>query len=200
MNKRNFLKTGLVGGLFSIVTPSVIAKPDKYQDPNYGHTFKTQDSVFTVREIEMMCREWGWIHVENFVPFFKDHQPPYFICREGVGKFVGVDGNNYHMWVTFRTQWYSVSPYHPHEKREFKTFLKKIAGDYYGRNREHYYFYDVLMPRDQYYVHDAYKDIATGEKIENPSKESMEVHGKRFHNVYLHHLGVTDGKSWGTKS
>jgi hypothetical protein len=74
--------------------------------------------------------------------------------------------------------------------------LKKIAGDYYWKGkREHYYFYDVLFPRNGYHVHDAYHEW-DGKEI-TPNQASIEDHGKKFYKVILYHMGVSHGKMWG---
>jgi len=197
MNRRKFLNSLAVVPVVPLVTSTSFAKKDKYDDPDYGQWWKTVDSVFTVREIEMMCREWGWHHVEKFHKKYDYFDTPqHWVCQAGVGAFTGVDGNEYMTQNTFRTTWYETHPYDRKAKEKFKPFLKKIAGDYYWKGkREHYYFYDVLFPRNQYYVHDAYHDW-DGKDIKDPSPESIEWHGKKIYNVILYHMGVTNGKMW----
>jgi hypothetical protein len=169
--------------------------------------YKTPDSIFTFGEIDDFCKEWGWIHVKEFIPFFKDHKPPYFISCYGVGQFIGIDGNKYTTHNTFRTMDWWVP--HDDEKRktEFKKFLKIIAGDYYGPpSREYYYFYDVLMPGYDYEVFDAWrvkKDIEEGIVTSvpgdtgEPNEYALEHHGQKLYKVVLYHMGVSNGKMWG---
>lgn len=203
MNRRNFLgNLSILPTIPFIGSTEVLSKDkastDKYSDPNYGNTFKTLDSIYTVREIEMMCREWGWIHVESFIRRYEDGNDQNWICQAGVGYFIGIDGNEYCTDNTYRTQWTRINLYNKKEKDEFKPILKRIAGDYYGKHREHYYFYDVLMPQQDYYTYDAYKNW-DGSAIENPSKESLEWHGKLIHNIILYHMGVSHGKMWAVR-
>jgi hypothetical protein len=199
MNRRKFLRTsvGLSAVPLVIATTVVASKPvDKYDDPYYGNTWKTTDSIFTVREIEMFCREWGWHHVEHHTKSYAGLMPQNWVCQAGIGRFIGVDGNEYWTHNTFRTQYDRISPYGEKAKEDFKKFLKTIAGDYYFKGkREHYYFYDVLMPPGDY-VHDAYHEW-NGKEVKTPSKESLESHGKKYGKVILYHMGVSHGKMWG---
>lgn len=195
MKRRAFLKSCLLAPAAPIAVASTESKPvDKYDDPDYGNWWKTADSIFTQREIEMMCREWGWIHVEKFHKKYGDH-PHHWICQAGVGYFTGIDGNEYATQNTFRTMWYETNPYDTKAKEEFKPFLKSIAGDYYGRYRDHYYFYDVILPKEQYHVYDAYKYVLTGRR-DWYSVDGIEDHGKKIYRVILFHMGVSHGKMW----
>ena len=71
--------------------------------------------------------------------------------------------------------------------------MKKIAGDYYGRNREHYYFYDVLFDGGGPYNAWWMKEFDS--KFE-PNEYGLKSHGQPYWNVTLWHLGVTGGKEW----
>lgn len=167
---------------------------DKYDDLKYGNTWKTIESLFTVREIEMFCREWGWHHIEH-LNLSKWTNPQGWNCAPGSGYFTGIDGNEYHTHQTFRTLHDRISPYDLKGKEELKPILKAIAGDYYGKNREQYYFYDVLMPIGDY-IHNAWKDWDGTFIKYPPAKESIDCHGKKYGKLILIHMGVSNGKMW----
>jgi hypothetical protein len=160
-------------------------------------TLKTPNSIFTFDEIDAFCNQWGWIHVKEFVPpigWLKPLKPPYFWSTYGHGEFIGVDGNRYMTHGTFRSTWIGDVKNNPQNKEEFKNYLKSIAGDYYGRKREHYYFYDVLLtggePYDAWWMTKRYlKPIPTKEDIE-------KYHGQPNWNVVICHMATTNGKMW----
>ena len=174
---------------------------------NFRDEYKTPDSIFTFGEIDDFCKEWGWIHVKEFIPSYQEHQPPYFICQYGIGKFIGVDGNEYQTWNTYRTTDWIIPRDNKERKEEFKKTLKKIAGDYYGPpKREYYYFYDVLMPLYDYEIFDAWRikrDIEEGTLTSisgdtgEPNEYALEHHGQKLYKVILYHMGVSNGKMWG---
>ena len=159
---------------------------------------KTPDSLFTFGEIDDFCKEWGWIHVTDFIKqtsWINDHKPPYIWSTYGQGQFLGIDGNKYMTWGTYRTQWIGDVKNDPAEKEEFRKFLKIIAGDYYWKGkREHYYFYDVLLRGGGPY--DCY-EIQKYEPKYVPNEEALKYHGKPYWNVVLWHMGVSYGRMWG---
>ena len=198
MNTRNFLKTiATLPLLTPFISTGKTTPVDKYEDPEYGHWYKTPDSIFTAREINDFCKEWGWIHVDTFIKqtsWIDDHKPPYIWCTYGVGQFLGVDGNKYMTWNTYRTQWIG-EVRSTKGKDELKKYLKSAAGDYYWKGkREHYYFYDVLLTGRGTY------DCQWPKKFEpgyEPNEAALEYHGQPYYNVILHHMGVPHGKPWG---
>ena len=161
---------------------------------NHYHYYKTDHSIFTVDEIDAFCNEWGWLHVKEFVknPNWNDHKPPYIWGCAGIGEFFGIDGNKYMTHNTFRSNWIGDVKNDPINKLEFKEHLKHIAGDYYGKNREHYYFYDVFLTGGGPF--DCHELEKYGCK---PNVYALESHGKPFYNITLSHMGVTNGKMWG---
>lgn len=161
---------------------------------NNRDEYKTPDSIFTFGEIDDFCKEWGWIHVKEFIPFLTDHKPPYFISTYGLGQFIGIDGNKYMTWNTYRTQWIGPVKTDPKDKEEFKKLLKVVAGNYYGPpKREHYYFYDVLLTGGEPYN---CRWLTEFEPNYEPNEESLKDHGKPYWRVVLWHMGVSNGKMW----
>ena len=132
---------------------------------------KTPNSIFTFGEIDDFCKEWGWIHVKEFIEqkdWIGGHKPPYCWSCYGQGQFLGVDGNKYMTHNTYRMDWIGDIKNDSKNKEEFRKILKRIAGDYYGQpKREQYYFYDVELLGEQ------------------PSWK-----------VILWHMSVSNGKMW----
>jgi hypothetical protein len=166
------------------------------------HSYKTPQSIFTFDEIDDFCKEWGWIHIKEFLEqtdWIGGHKPPYFWSTYGQGEFMGIDGNKYMTWGTYRTQWIGPIKTDPKDKEEFRKYLKIIAGDYYGPpKREHYYFYDVLLSGGEPYDCWWYKKCE-GLKYDEtwePTAEALKYHGQPHWNVVLHHMGVSNGKMW----
>ena len=170
---------------------------------NNRDELKTPNSIFTFGEIDDFCKEWDWIHVKEFLEqkdWIDGHKPPYFWSIYGQGQFLGVDGNKYMTWNTYRTEWIGHVKTDPINKEEFRKYLKKVAGDYYGPpKREHYYFYDVLLSGGGPYDCWWYKKCE-GLKYDEtwePNEYALKCHGDPYWKVTLHHLGVTDGEVWG---
>lgn len=183
MKRREFLKSCLLAPAAPIAVASTEPKPvDKYDDPDYGVYYKTPFSIYTAREIEMMCREWGWFHVESFIPIFEGHKPPYLICKHGTGKFLARNKRQYYMATTFRTCHNYPDGSEQYEK--FKDTLKWAAGNYWKPYRD-YYFYDVMFEPH-------YTTIANAEWNKNREEVSCRV--------ILSHIGIgkKDGEPWGT--
>lgn len=156
--------------------------------------YKTKHSVFTVNEIEEFCNEWKWIHVREFMKQ-SNHKYPYYMHLEGlegIGEFMGIDGNVYRTHITLKSIWVGDIKNDKINKEEFKNYLKDIAGDRYGKNREHYYFYDVLLTESGIYDCEA-KEF---DKNYEPNEYSRELHGKPYYNILLSHVGVSNGKMW----
>ena len=190
MNRRKFIKTSAVG----ITALPLINVTDLLKEKDF---YKTPKSIFTFGEIDDFCKEWGWIHIKKFIKqtqWLCDHKSPYCWSTYGQGQFEGIDGNKYMTWGTYRTQWIGSIKTDPKNKEEFKGYLKKIAGDYYGPpKREHYYFYDVLFTGGDPY--NAWWMKEFDPKFE-PNEYGLKSHGQPYWNVTLWHLGVTDGKEW----
>lgn len=185
MNRRKFIAAT------SLMLPGVTLLGDLPTISEY----KTPYSVFTIDEIDEFCNEWGWIHVKEFIKNKNnpDHEYPYYIGALGCGRFQGVDGNEYMIHNTFRSTWIGDIKNDPANKSEFKTFLKSIAGDYYGRRREHYYFYDVMLIGGDPY--DCY-EFKKFDKDYEPNEYALNYHGKPHYGVTLLHMGVSHGKMW----
>jgi hypothetical protein len=164
-----------------------------------NNNYKTSHSIFTFEEIDAFCNEWGWIHVKEFVKneTWKEHAAPYIWGSEGCGEFIGIDGNKYMTCTTYRFDWIGDIKNDAANKLEFREHLKRIAGDYYGENRDHYYFYDVMLTGDGPYDCYAIKEVL---KDYEPNEYALAAHGKPHYTVILAHLGVTNGKSWGRKN
>lgn len=161
--------------------------------------YKTPDSIFTFGEIDDFCKEWGWIHITEFIKqtdWIDEHKPPYHWSCYGQGQFLGVDGNKYLTHNTYRTQWIGDIKNDLKNKEEFKHVLKKVAGDYYGKHREHYYFYTVEVlggePFNCYWM----KEF---EPNYEPNETDKQLHGLPNWKVILWHMGVTNGEPWGYK-
>jgi len=179
---------------------------DKYEDPNYGNTFKTSNSVFTVREIEMMCREMEWNHIENYFKKYDDQKPPYWLCRMGSGYFHDRLGNEYLTYGTSRTSWWEILPSrtdYKERKEELRKWLisKEPTGAIYRwyanpENRE-YYLYDVVLENP--WVHDS-KELAKLLK-NKPEENHPESDGQKHYYLVLFHMAVgkTDRTAWGRK-
>jgi hypothetical protein len=105
---------------------------------------------------------------------------------------MGIDGNVYRTHITPKSIWVGDIKNDKINKEEFKNYLKDIAGDRYGKNREHYYFYDVLLTESGIYDCEA-KEF---DKIYKPNEYSRELHGKPYYNILLSHVGVSYGKMW----
>ena len=192
MNRRNFIKTATLAA-------SVIASGVTFANSN-RNVYKTPESLFTFGEIDDFCKEWGWHHVKEFIPSLNAHNSPYFWSNYGQGKFIGIDGNEYMTYGTFRGPWIGCVKTDITARNEFKSYLKEVAGDYYGRNREDYYFYDVTIrgggPYDCYW-HTAFD--RQFDPTSSPSAEELKLHGQPYYTIALWHLGVSHGKSWGYK-
>lgn len=159
--------------------------------------YKTPDSIFTFGEIDDFCKEWGWIHVKEFIKqtdWIDGHKSPYFWSCYGQGQFEGVDGKKYMTGNTMRSIWIGPVKTDKQNKEEFKKNLKYIAGDYYGPpKREYYYFYDVLLHGGGPY------DCWWPKKYEpnyEPSEYALKCHGQPSYHVVLWHMGVSNGKMW----
>ena len=206
MNRRNFVKTAVSLStipLLGVVPSAASPKPiDKYDDPYYGNTFKTPYSVFTVREIEMMCRKMGWNHIEHFKRKWPDQAPQNYMCRCDSGYFDDKNGKEFMTTTTMRTTWWLISPYDKGSKEELMSSLTSTEDNglvhywYPCHGRRDYYFYDVTIQNIGKY--DAWECKKLYPESPEPNEYAVRNHGRIIGHLILSHAGIgkIDGVLW----
>lgn len=186
MNRRNFISSMVTLPVIPMIGNASLKKSDKYEDPNYGNWFKTPNSKFTMREIEMLCREMGWHHIEIFDKKYDSQTPPYYSFSPGVGYFTAWNGKQYHTINTFRMQWFDFSAWNTVLKNELREVLKCDISTRYGNPKREYYLYDVVLIDVEPY------DVIGWCKLlkEEPTEEALQSQGKPIGKLIYYHLGI----------